>query len=194
MPLALPTPTSFRESRHSTIRSRITILCKNVSIPQKIKGKKNGENPTKSHNRNRVSGLLGSPSQTPPSALLNGGCPAEPCCQGRALAPLQSVIPGITWISFLLELSGAKELPCPLVDRRPRAQEWHQHLDWRSGVLSGGGNGFGVAGLQAECQFPIFPYFPPPSGQRAFPFPAICDGGPPGAPLLSGLLITAYGH
>lgn len=31
-------------------------------------------------------------------------------------------------------------------------------------------------------------------GCQVLPFPAICDGRLRGAPLLSGLLITAYGH
>lgn len=52
----------------------------------------------------------------------------------------------------------------------------------------------GLLGIHAESQFPIFPYTPPPLGCQALPFPAICDGRLWGAPLFSGLLITAYGH
>ena len=79
----------------------------------KHKRKKNGENPTKSHNRNSLQASRISLSDSP-SAPLHRGHPAEPCCQGRALAPSQSVISDITWISFLLELPGAEELPCCL--------------------------------------------------------------------------------
>lgn len=61
-----------------------------------------------------VSRLPGSPFQTPHLLPLHRGHPAEPCCQGRALAPSQSAISDITWISFLLELPGALELPCCL--------------------------------------------------------------------------------
>lgn len=85
----------------------------NCIVFTKNKMKKKGKNPTKSHNRSSLQASRISLSDSP-SAPLHRGHPAEPRCQGRALAPTQSVISDITWISFLLELPGALELPCRL--------------------------------------------------------------------------------
>lgn len=82
---APPFPCSFRGSRHSTIRSRLS--AKMPPVHQNKRKKMEG-NPSKNHNRNSVSRLLGQPSQTSPICSTPQGPPAEPCCQGRALGPL----------------------------------------------------------------------------------------------------------
>lgn len=51
-----------------------------------------------------------------------------------------------------------------------------------------------LLGIQAESQLSIFPCMPPPLAAKPSHFLPSVLGVSGGAPLLSGLLITAYGH
>lgn len=83
--LLLPALTSFRVSRHSATGSEPNVKLYRSS--QNIKRKKMEKTQLKA-TIETVSRLPGSPFQTPHLLQLHRGHPAEPCCQGRALAPL----------------------------------------------------------------------------------------------------------
>ena len=78
--------------------------------------------------------------------------------------------------------------------RGPGARGGPRHLGWGWGALRGGGNGFWVVGHPGRISIFNFSMHASSPGCQALPFPAICAGHLRGAPLLSGLLITAYGH